>query len=125
MANESEDELKLKRFHLQNKRKVRYLCRLCAHALHLKQGVDSLIMLKMRCTCQVDTRAGHYGCRRVYVQIRIASRCTGACKNQKITLTLNSNALAGFTVKLVLEQQTACKNMKNEVLLDGVQCLVE
>ena len=36
MAKKSEDELKLKRFHIQNKRKVRCLCRFCTHALHLK-----------------------------------------------------------------------------------------
>ena len=45
----------------------------------------------------MDTRG------RICVQIRIASRGTGACKNEKN----NKNALVDFTVKLVLEQQTA------------------
>ena len=36
MAKESEDELKLKQFHIQNKGKVFGLCRFCMHALHLK-----------------------------------------------------------------------------------------
>ena len=107
MVKESEDEHKLKRFHVQNKRK-RAVCAGSARTL-------CIWSLKLQSMCQVDT------CGRICVQIRIASRGTGACKNEKN----NKNSLVDFTVKQVLEQQTAWKTTKNEVLLDGYNALLD